>query len=223
MKFVDLGTIGYRQAWDQQHRAHEKVMNGGEEIIFFLEHTPVITLGRQSQKSAENLLFSADELEARGIELIESDRGGNVTFHGPGQLVVYPIIRLIDYTLSVGAYVRLLQEGVIEALFQIGIESELSPANVGVWAREKDNEIAPLAKVCAVGVRVKRGVTMHGLALNLTTNLNYFQFINPCGLSLPVTSVLRLTNQDCAAIAPMKVRLATIFRQKLDSIRRTPS
>ena len=224
MNVIDLGILEYHAAWQRQTEAHELVQAGGEETLFLVEHPPVITLGRQADKALANVLFSQDQLDSRGVSVVESDRGGNVTFHGPGQLVVYPIIRLNDYRLSVGAYVRFLEDVVIETLSHFGIAGELDKDNIGVWTRdekrdEKRDEDAPAAKICALGVRVKRGVTLHGLALNVSTDLKFFQMIVPCGINLPVTSIRQILDARAPTMDEVKVKIVEIFRMKQQKIR----
>src|SRR5438034_1344925 len=144
-----MKLIGYREAWERQERAHEKVVAGGEERLLLVEHLPVITFGRRAEAAAKNLVVSAEMLAEMRVEVVESDRGGDITFHGPGQLVVYPIVRLNDHGLSVGGYVRKLEEVIIAALGDFGVESKKDEA-IGVWVNG--------AKICALGVRIKRGV-----------------------------------------------------------------
>src|SRR5436190_638454 len=116
MRIIDLGLIPYRDAWKMQEEIHAQVLAGGEEMVLLLEHPPVITFGRRVADSQRNLLASQQVLKEMGVEVVESDRGGDITFHGPGQLVAYPIVRLKDHKLSVGAYVRKLEEIVIDTL-----------------------------------------------------------------------------------------------------------
>lgn len=187
-----LGRAPYRPVWDLQHRLHsdmvERKRSGeepGEEWILTVEHDPVITLGKHAKTS--NLLFSEEVLQARGIESIRIERGGDVTFHGPGQLVVYPIIDLERHRLGVKDYVHLLEEAVIRTVAEYGITGQRVDGASGVWigvgtSRER--------KICALGVKCTRFVTMHGLALNVTTDLSYFGLINPCGfVDKGVTSI----------------------------------
>jgi lipoyl(octanoyl) transferase len=189
MLIQDLGHVAYRDAWRIQEEAHALVLAGEEERVLFVEHPPVITFGRRAGVS-RNLIASDEQLAKLGVEVVQSDRGGDITFHGPGQIVAYPIIRLNDHRLSVGAYVHGLERAVIETLAEFNITARTDPAAVGVWA---DDGEAP-AKICAIGVRIKRGVSLHGLALNVDTNLTYFELIVPCGLAgRRVTSVRRLT------------------------------
>ena len=188
MQVIDLGQMSWRDAWARQEQAHERVVRGGEEVIFLVEHPHVITLGRQSDLSLRNLRYTKEELLKNGIEVVETDRGGNVTYHGPGQIVAYPIVKLAEHRLTVGGYVRTLQDCVVDCLGRCMMRGVIDPAAVGVWVEDRGQ----LAKVCAIGVRVRRGVTMHGLALNVDTDLKYFDLIVPCGLEgRPVTSVRR--------------------------------
>jgi lipoate-protein ligase B len=170
----DLKLMSYRQAWERQESAHQAVVAGGQERLLLVEHPPVITFGRRAEAAAKNLLASAEMLKKMGVEVVESDRGGDITFHGPGQLVVYPIVRLNDHGLSVGGYVRRLEETMINALGDLEVSAKKDDA-IGVWVDGR--------KICALGVRIKRGVSLHGIALNVSTDLRYFDLIVPCGLS----------------------------------------
>jgi lipoate-protein ligase B len=136
-----------------------------------------------------------------GVEVVESDRGGDITYHGPGQLVAYPIVRLIDHRLSVGAYVRRLEDVVIATLADNGIDAFKDESAIGVWTNVPGR--GP-AKICALGVRIKRGVTLHGIALNLTTDLGHFGLINPCGLGRPVTSMAEILGERAPSMAQLK-------------------
>ena len=204
----DLGTMRYRDAWALQERVHADVLAGAPEQLLLVEHPPVITLGRRPGL-AKNILAAADELEQAGVEVVESDRGGDVTFHGPGQLVAYPIVRLNDHKLSVGGYVRRLQEIVIATLNDLGVPSQTDPDAIGVWTCGTDAAACELAKICAIGVRIRRGVSMHGIALNVTTDLSYFNLIIPCGLSgRAVTSLQKILGDAAPAMATVKGALS---------------
>lgn len=202
MWFADLGIIGYDPAWELQRQAHEKVERGGEEGVFLLEHKPVITFGRRGE--TQTVLVSREELARRGVEVVESDRGGDVTFHGPGQLVVYPIIRLKDHGLLVGGYVKKLENIVVACLKEFGIEGFLDPGAIGVWVKEPEGRAA---KICALGVRVKGGISMHGIALNLSTDLDYFGLINPCGIGRPATTMRRILGEKAPEMEELKERM----------------
>lgn len=147
-----------------------------EECILMVEHPPVITLGRHAKET--NVLFNVEELARRGVEIFHIERGGDVTFHGPGQLVAYPILDLEYHHLGVKDYVRLLEEAVIRTVADFGLKGERVEGASGVWIgvgtpRER--------KICALGVKCSRFITMHGLALNVNTDLSGFGLINPCG------------------------------------------
>ncbi len=199
MQFQDLSVIPYNDAWKIQESAHEKVLAGGPELIFLVEHPPVITYGRRPSVD-KNLIASADQLEKFGVEIVQSDRGGDITFHGPGQLVAYPIIRLADHKLSVGGYVHLLEKIVIATLNAFHLPSCADPSAVGVWTSNAG--VCAPEKVCAIGVRIRRGVTLHGLALNVTTDLRYFDLIVPCGLQDRQVTSLQKQLRDAAPTMP---------------------
>src|SRR5436190_22516225 len=135
----------YRDAWALQERIHAEVVAGGQERVLLVEHPPVITFGRRPGVE-KNVVAPAEQIEARGVEVVPSDRGGDVTFHGPGQLVAYPIIRLIDHALSIGGYVRALESAVIAALGDLGMAARKDDCAVGVWV---DDGAGTLAKICA--------------------------------------------------------------------------
>jgi lipoyl(octanoyl) transferase len=222
IRIEDLGTMGYRDAWVLQEQAHAEVLGGGEERIFLVEHPPVITLGRRPGVD-QHLIASADRLAEMGVEVVQSDRGGDITFHGPGQLVAYPIIRLNDHRLMVGAYVRALEMGVISALAEMGIAAKKDPGAIGVWVEEAPHVHAGLrgdsqsAKICALGVRIRRGVSLHGVALNVTTDLKYFDLIVPCGLvGRGVTSMERVLGTVCPAMGEVKEVLARRLVEALE-------
>jgi lipoyl(octanoyl) transferase len=216
MIVTDLGTMPYREAWARQEQVHAAVADGAEEQLLLVEHPPVVTLGRRAGVE-RNLLATPEALAAAGVELVQSDRGGDVTFHGPGQVVAYPIVRLNDHRLSVGGYVRALEAAVIATLADLGVGASREDGAVGVWADEPPR--ADLAaggavcvtpgKVCAIGVRIRRGTSLHGVALNVTTDLSYFNLIVPCGLvGRPVTSVQRLLGPAAPGIDVARQALA---------------
>lgn len=181
-----LGRIGYAEAWELQRSIFDEVLRGERPNTFLLcEHPDVITLGRNARTDA-NLLMSRELLEAGGYEVFDVDRGGDVTYHGPGQLVGYPIIRLADFREDLGWYMRTIEELIIRAIAAYGIEGGRRAGMSGVWTGER--------KVCAIGVRASRWVTMHGFALNVTTDLSRFGAIVPCGIAeYDVTSIQRET------------------------------
>ncbi len=191
MQRIDLGILAYRPAWVMQEAAHAEVLAGGKERVFFVEHPPVITFGRRPGVG-RNVIASDEQLAKLGVEVVQSDRGGDVTFHGPGQVVMYPILRLSDRKMLAGSYVRGLLEVISSTLTDFGLSPVIEKDAIGVWVGEGTSR----AKICALGVRIRRGVSMHGIALNVTTNLDYFGLIVPCGLTgRPVTSMARLMGQ----------------------------
>lgn len=191
-KFYD-SPQPYRDMWDYQRSLFDSMVadkKGGkspqEEYILFLEHLPVLTLGRHGH--AENLV-NEEEMRNRGIECIRIERGGDITYHGPGQLVVYPILDLERHHLGIKSYINLLEEAVIRTIADYGILGERVEGATGVWIdKGKPTE----RKICAIGVKCSRYVSMHGLALNVNTDLSAFNLINPCGFTdKGVTSIAR--------------------------------
>ncbi len=175
-----LGLLGYQQAWDIQLGLVEKrKLEQCEDRLLFVEHPHTITLGRNSHEA--NILAPAGRLAELGIERRETDRGGDVTYHGPGQLVGYPILHLGRWKRDVASYMRGLEEVLIRTLAEYGIDGERDDSATGVWVSG--------AKVAALGVHISRWVTSHGFALNVSTDLEYFGHIIPCGLTRPVTSL----------------------------------
>ena len=170
---IDLGLIDYKEAWDLQHHLWEKRVAGGvPDLLLLLEHPHVITLGRRGNRS--HLIASAEVLEDMKIPLFHIERGGDVTYHGPGQLVAYPILDLKSYGYRVIRYVDQLEEVLLRVLRDFGIEGKRDPLNRGVWVNGD--------KIASVGVTIKRWVSFHGFALNYDTDLTYFDLIHACGL-----------------------------------------
>ena len=186
-----LGRVAYATALDLQ-RTLQKMRKDGriENTLLLLEHPPVITLGRNAKLA--NVIAPPEFLAQRGVELFEIDRGGDVTFHGPGQLVAYPICDLRSFEPKVGAveYVRRLEEILIRTCGDYGIGAQRIKGLTGVWTYALPKK--PEAKIAAIGVHISRGVTTHGFALNVTTDLDFFSLIVPCGIvDKPVTSMQR--------------------------------
>ncbi len=205
----DLGRLDYRSAWDLQLRQVESLKQGeAQDRLFFVEHPHVVTFGRNGKN--ENLLVSKDRLAQLGIEYHETDRGGDVTYHGPGQLVCYPVMDLKRWKRDVGAYLRALEEVLILTLADYGIEGRRDAGATGVWVGD--------AKVAAMGVHLSRWVTSHGFALNVATDLDYFRYIVPCGLTRPVTSLEKLLGKspDVAQLqTKILERFGTVFRRAM--------
>lgn len=200
------GTIRYNVAYEEMHRlAERRVANEIPDVLLLLEHPPVYTAGRRSDPS--HLLLAEHELARRGAELHFVDRGGSVTFHGPGQLVGYPILDLGPGG-DILRYLRDLEEVIIQASADLGVEVGRSEELTGVWAGDR--------KVCAIGVKTTRGVTLHGFALNCTTDLSWFNAIVPCGLSdRGVTSLSDLAGRTVTVEEALPV-VARRFEQVFD-------
>ncbi len=182
-----LGLVPYQQAVDLQNLlvAQRKQSEIADQLLI-LEHPHVITMGRNSH--AENLLAGPDVLTRAGIEFHHTNRGGDVTYHGPGQIIGYPILDLREWKRDVVAYVRAIEEVIIQAVAQIGVAGKRVQGATGVWVDTPQG----YAKVAAIGVHISRWVTSHGFALNLDPDLSYFRYIVPCGLTKPVTSLRAL-------------------------------
>ena len=166
------GTVDYRRAWDWQVELAEEIRQGRQpNTLLLLEHPPVYTLGRLSKP--EHLLVAPEELAAAGADAVETDRGGQITFHGPGQLVAYPVVDLRGWGGPL-KYVRTLEQVIIKALSDFGISAGLNPGLTGVWVDG--------AKIAAIGVKISRGVVYHGFSINVNTDLSYYDRIVPCGI-----------------------------------------
>lgn len=188
LKVEWLGRMGYREAWRRQ-RATVAARDAGEtpDTLLLVEHDPVLTLGRHALD--EHIIASSAELERRGIEVIRVERGGEVTYHGPGQLVAYPIVRLRERPILLRPFVRALELTMADVAGRHGVTASPRPGYPGVWI-DQDGPVP--RKLGALGLRVERGITYHGIALNLTTRLEDFDLIDPCGMAgLDVTSVAR--------------------------------
>lgn len=183
------GVTPYADAWALQRRLVAARQQGAiEDGLILLEHEPVFTLGRSARP--EHLPFSHGHLAELGFGLFEIERGGSVTYHGPGQLVGYPIVNLRNYDEDVVRFMRMLEETLLRTLADFGIAAGREAGYPGVWAAG--------AKIAAIGVAVKRKVTMHGFALNVDPDLRHFSYINPCGLDRPVTSMARMLGHPVA-------------------------
>lgn len=177
---LDLGRLAYQPAWDLQRELVEQRKAGAiADRLLFVEHPHVLTMGRNGHN--ENVLAAPEQLARLGIQLHHINRGGDVTYHGPGQIVGYPILDLREWKRDVVAYVRALEQVIIDALAGFGVSAERNPGKTGVWTGG--------AKIAALGVHISRWVTSHGFALNVDTELDYFRYIVPCGLTEPVTSL----------------------------------
>lgn len=185
IEFTNWGCVEYAEAWNQQKilfdarlKAKSEV-NNLPDIAVFCEHPHVFTLGKSG--ALENLLVSNQSLIDRGVSFFKTDRGGDITYHGPGQIVVYPIFDLEHFQIGLRQYIYNLEEAVILFLAEFSIKSERLEGATGVWI---DTMIpGKTRKICAIGVKSSRFVTMHGLALNINTDISYYSYINPCGFT----------------------------------------
>ncbi|MCK9638262.1 MAG: lipoyl(octanoyl) transferase LipB [Prolixibacteraceae bacterium] len=191
IQFLDLGLSEYGITWDQQEtlmkgiidlKLHNQNLAGNVRpvtpgYLLFVEHPPVYTLGKSGE--SHNLLLNSAQLADKQISFYKTNRGGDITFHGPGQLVGYPILDLENFGIGLRQYIYSIEEVVIQALAQFGITSSRDPQATGVWL---DTGEPTARKICAIGVKSSRHVTMHGFALNVNTDLDYYRYIHPCGI-----------------------------------------
>jgi len=214
MEVRDLGRIAYADAMRlQDELVEQRLVDAIPDTLLLLEHPPVITLGRRG--TLQDVYLSEDVLRARGIEVARTTRGGLVTYHGPGQLVGYPIVKLRARALSVPCYVRALELAVIDALAEVGVAARLDEHHVGVWTDH--------GKIGAIGVAQRHGVSLHGFAVNLQPDLANFGLINPCGIAdLGVTSAEALLGHP-VDIGGFKRRVARTLEHQLDAVACQPA
>lgn len=191
--FEDLGRMGYQVAWDYQEALFKEIhdvkvanwelakeaQTPTKNYLLFCEHPPVFTLGKSGDMA--NLLLNTEQMQERGIEFVRTNRGGDITYHGPGQIVGYPVLDLDNFFTDIHKYMRLMEESIICALAEYGIEGSRMDQYTGVWLDPDDPQKA--RKICAMGVKCSRWITMHGFALNVNTDLTYFDYIVPCGIA----------------------------------------
>jgi lipoate-protein ligase B len=210
LELRDLGRISYREAMALQDtlvdaRLHDQV----PDTLLLLEHLPVITLGRRG--SLSDVYLSEEDLGRRGIAVEKTTRGGLVTYHGPGQLVGYPVVKLPSRGLSVPCYVRALELAIVDALQEIGIQSHVDDDHIGVWTSS--------GKIAAIGVAQRHGVSLHGFAVNLQPDLSHFSLINPCGIgNLGVTSAAAILGR-AVDVEDFKPRVARTLDARLEGVR----
>jgi lipoate-protein ligase B len=212
---VNLGTVPYGEALAMQHRLVQARKRGTlNDTLLLLEHPPVFTLGRNAKE--ENILASPDFLRQLGIEVFRVERGGDVTYHGPGQLVGYPILDLHNFRLDVGWFVRSMEEMLIRALGDFGLNGKRIEKLVGVWI-DQASPVEPEAKLVQIGARIEQWITYHGFALNVDPNMAHFDLIVPCGIAdKAVTSIARALKHP---IDPREVRerVAARFGEVFDA------
>jgi lipoyl(octanoyl) transferase len=239
--FSDLGKMGYAQAWDYQEellrenvRVKSELRRRAEEApatalapeflvreprededlstknyLLFVEHPPVYTLGKSGR--TENMLMNEETINEKGMEFFRTNRGGDITFHGPGQIVGYPILDLEKFYTDIGRYLRDLEEVVISMLAEYGIHGDRSPGETGVWI-DPDRKGSE-RKICAIGVRCSRWITMHGFAFNVNTDLAYFGNIVPCGIPGKQVSSLEKELGRPVPVEEVKQRLKNQFER----------
>ena len=224
--FQDLGLIDYREAWDYQEKLFQEIIDvksrnrkegtgvATQSHLLFCEHPHVYTLGKSGNE--KNLLVNEEHLKSRGATFYKINRGGDITYHGPGQIVGYPILDLDNFFTDIHRYLRLLEEAVIKTIFEYGLEGERSVGETGVWL---DVGKPTTRKICALGVRSSRWVTMHGFAFNVNVDLSYFGNIVPCGIvDKSVTSLQKELGYriDIKEVKDkLKKHLASIFKMEL--------
>lgn len=244
LRFIDLGRLAYAPALELQRQTHAAVVAGeAPPTVLLVEHDPVITISRRKTAS-QHLIAGEAALRQLGIDVQPTDRGGDITYHGPGQLVAYPIIRLAPLGLSISRYMRVLEEIVVEALAAFEVRGVRDACATGVWVEtgERGGQATDggqtsadatmgdvkdgcslasgppshtnTAKIAALGVRMSRGVTLHGLALNVTTDLRHFQTIVPCGLAgRAVTSMEQILGERTPAMPRVKEEMERAMRR----------
>ncbi|MGI8400047.1 MAG: lipoyl(octanoyl) transferase LipB [Gemmatimonadaceae bacterium] len=206
---VPLGRMAYHEALElQRHIARDRISGAlPQDVLLLVEHPPVVTLGRASKE--KNLVASPEFLRNKGVELFEVDRGGDVTFHGPGQLVGYPIIDLKRHRQDLHWYLRKIEEALINTLADYDIPAERNPTFTGVWTTGK--------KIASIGVHARDWVTWHGFALNVTTDLSYFDLIVPCGINgVVMTSIARELGIENVSAQDVRERVSATFAAAFD-------
>ena len=208
MQLLDLGLTSYRHAWELQREIFRGVIaQEVEDTLILVEHPHVYTFGRTSDQA--NFLLSDEKLRAIAAEKFEIERGGDVTYHGPGQLVGYPILNLANFKEDLGWYLRSLEETIIRTLATYGLQGFRVVGRTGVWLGEPARE----EKICAIGVHASRWCTMHGFAFNVNTDLSYFNHIVPCGISdRGVTSLARVLGEGIS-MEEVRERYCVAFQE----------
>ena len=204
LTYSDLGLIDYQKAWDLQHTLFDKRLNNKiDDTLLLLEHPHTYTFGKSSDKS--NLLFDDEELARRKISLYDIDRGGDITYHGPGQIVGYAIFDLKNWEQDTHKYLRALEEVIIQTLSEFGIEGGRNEEHTGVWVNDK--------KICAIGIKVSRWISMHGFALNVNTDMDLFDGIIPCGIEEKGVTSLKDEVDKNTSIEIVKSGLVIKFKE----------
>jgi lipoyl(octanoyl) transferase len=220
--YVDLGSIEYGAAWEYQEERFNRLLDykrdpegkkKPEQYLLFCEHPHVYTLGKSGDEA--NLLIRADFLKKIDATYFKTNRGGDITYHGPGQIVGYPIVDLEDLGLGLKQYIALMEEAIIELLSKYGLTATVMEGATGVWL-DVDHPVKA-RKICAIGVRSSRYVTMHGFALNVNTNLDYFTYINPCGFETKGVTSMEKEIGSTLDMEEVKAALRDILLKSLHS------
>ncbi len=225
IQLIELGLIDYKEAWDYQEKLFAEIIsiklnnrNNLEQTLvpnylIFCEHPPVYTLGKSG--SEDNLLIDNDQLNQLGAQFYKINRGGDITHHGPGQLVVYPLLDLENFFTDIHLYLRKLEEVVIQLLHQYNVEAERFPGFTGVWI---DANTEKARKICAMGVKCSRWVTMHGIALNVSNELSFFNHIIPCGIEAKsVTNLSNEVNNPNISMEDVKSLFLSLFAREFEA------
>lgn len=188
LNILDLGKKDYKEVWDLQKVIHQKRIEGEiSDTLIIVEHNPVITMGKSGKD--DNLLMPFKKLEEKGINFYRIERGGDVTYHGPGQIVGYPIFNIRDGLIGIKSFIKRIEDIIIATLKDFNIKGEKKEKMIGVWTES--------GKICSIGIAVKRWVSFHGFAFNVNTDLNHFDYIVPCGLkNVTMTSMQKISNKS---------------------------
>jgi len=207
IEYLDLGLIPYNEAFDLQLKEREKLMQGERSgLILFCEHEPVFTLGKQDV--SQDWLSPFSDIKGRGIDVVKCNRGGRITYHGPGQLVVYFILNILDHASGVKDFVSLLEEACIDMLSQFDLKASKKEKYPGIWIKDE--------KIIAIGLHISSGVSMHGIAINVNTNLGHYNHIIPCGIKeFGITSFKKLLGDKSPDINKVKQTVKESLERRL--------
>lgn len=227
---INLGTLSYDEALVVQREQHRRVLSSRdsslplEAVILRVEHDPPVITKSKRASAASNIIATDEQIVAAGVQVRDTDRGGDVTYHGPGQQVLYPIVDLNAFGLRLHPYVRLLEQIVIESCNDHGVCTTRDSRATGVWTSDSNGELQPTsAKIAAIGIRVSRWVSMHGLALNVAPDLEHFKLIIPCGLTGRAVTSMReqLSKERTPSMSVIGEQLARKLEHELITLRRT--
>lgn len=207
LEVYHLGLLEYQAAISLMHNLREKRLQGAiPDTLLFLEHPPVITMGRQD--ASADFKLSAEEIRSKGVHIVQTDRGGRLTYHGPGQLVIYFILQLAEQKLTVDSLVCKAEAGLIEILEEYGIKSSINKSNPGLWIGNN--------KIASVGFHIHKGVTTHGVSLNVTNDLTPFTYMTPCGVKDAGQTSLFGESGQSPTLAQLAQKLAVIYAREFE-------